>query len=183
MRILAALLSLSTLALAGTAPPVIKASPDFTVTEPSGKQITVSSQRGKVVVLTFMFTTCPHCQNEAQMLTRILKDMGPRGLSVLGVAFNDNAAVLIPGFVQQFNVGFPVGASERQAVLNYLGISEMVRWSVPQVVVIDKKGNIRAQTTATSGDPVLQSEAPLRELLDTLLKEPAGGAARKTSQR
>ncbi len=80
MRILAALLSLSAVALAGNVPPVIKASPDFTVTEPSGKQITLASQRGKVVVLTFMFTTCPHCQAEAQMLTRILKEMGPRGL-------------------------------------------------------------------------------------------------------
>ncbi len=182
MRILAALLSLSAVALAGNAPPVIKASPDFTVTEPSGKQITLASQRGKVVVLTFMFTTCPHCQAEAQMLTRLLKDMGPRGLSVLGVAFNDNAAVLVPGFVQQYNVGFPVGAADRQTVLNYLGISEMVRWVVPQVVVIDRKGNIRAESPA-QGDPNLQTESYMRELLDTLLKEPAGAAARKTSHR
>ena len=182
MRIVAALLSLSALALAGTAPPVIKASPDFTLAEPSGKQITLSSQHGKVVVLTFMFTTCPHCQAEAQMLTRMLKDMGPRGLSVLGVAFNDNAAVLIPGFVQQFSIGFPVGAADRQTVLNYLGVSEMVRWVVPQVVVIDKKGNIRAQSPA-QGDPNLQTESYMRDLLDTLLKEPAGTAARKTSHR
>jgi peroxiredoxin len=129
-----------------------------------------------------MFTTCPHCQAEAQMLTRLLKDMGPRGLSVLGVAFNDNAAVLVPGFVQQYNVGFPVGAADRQTVLNYLGISEMVRWVVPQVVVIDRKGNIRAESPA-QGDPNLQTESYMRELLDTLLKEPAGAAARKTSHR
>ncbi len=101
---------------------------------------------------------------------------------MLGVAFNDNASVLVPGFVQQYNVGFPVGAAERQTVLNYLGISEMVRWVVPQVVVIDRKGNIRAQSPP-QGDPNLQTESYMRDLLDTLLKEPAGAAARKTSHR
>jgi peroxiredoxin len=181
MRILAALLSLSALALAGTAPPVVRASPDLTVSEPSGKQITLSSLRGKVVVLTFMFTTCPHCQAEAQMLTRLLKDMEPRGLEVLGVAVNDNAAILVPGFVQQYNIGFPVGAAENTAMLNYMGMSAMVRWSVPQVVVIDRKGNIRAQSPP-QGDPNLQTETYMRDMLDTLLKEP-GGAPRKTSHR
>jgi peroxiredoxin len=182
MRTVAALLALSAYALAGSAPPVIKPSPDFTVMEPSGKKITLSSQRGKVVVLAFMFTTCTHCQAEAQMLSKIYKDMEPRGLQVLGVAFNDNAAILVPGFVQQFGVNFPVGASDRGPVMSYLGLSEMVRWGVPQVVVIDKKGNIRAQTPVQSGDPVLQSEGPLRDLLETLLKEPTG-APRRTSHR
>src|SRR5579871_1886585 len=131
MRFLAALLALSTVAMAGNAPPVIRQTPEFTVSEPNGKQITLSSCRGKVVVLTFMFTTCPHCQAEAQMLTKIVKDLGPRGLDVFGVAFNDNAAVLVPGFVQQYGIGFPVGSSDRNTVLNYMGISEMVRWMVP----------------------------------------------------
>ncbi len=182
MRTVAALLALSAYALAGSAPPVIKPSPDFTVVEPSGKKITLSSQRGKVVVLAFMFTTCSHCQAEAQMLSKIYKDMEPRGLQVLGVAFNDNAAILVPDFVQQFGVNFPVGSSERGPVMTYLGLSEMVRWGVPQVVVIDKKGNIRAQTPPQSGDPVLQNDANMRELLGELLKEPAG-AARRTSHR
>lgn len=181
MRILAALLSLSALALAGSAPPVVRASPDLTVKEPNGKQISLASMRGKVVVLTWMFTTCPHCQHEAEMLTKILKDMGPRGLEVVGVAINDNAAVLIPGFVQEYGVGFPVGYADNATMTNYMGFSQMMRWSVPQVVVIDKKGNIRAQSPF-SGDPNLQTESYMRDLLDTLLKEPSG-AVRKTSHR
>lgn len=181
MRFAAALLLSSSLALAASAPPVLRPAPDFTVNEPSGKQITISSQRGKVVVLAFMFTTCPHCQAEAQMLTRLLKEMGPRGLQVLGVAINDNAAILVPGFVQEFGIGFPVGAANNSQMLNYMGFSEMVRWVVPQNVVIDRKGNIRAQSPV-GGDPNLQTESYMRDLLDTLLKEPAG-TARKTSHR
>jgi len=181
MRILAALLALSAAAMAGSAPPVIRPTPEFTVHEPSGKQIPLSSLRGKVVVLTFMFTTCPHCQAEAHMLTGLEREMGPRGLQVLGVAFNDNASVLVPGFVQEYQVGFPVGASDRGSVLNYLGVSEMTRWVVPQVVVIDKKGNIRAQSPSM-GDPNLQAETYMRDLIESLLKEP-GGAVKRTGRR
>src|SRR5215475_6987901 len=104
-----AFLSLAGVALAQ--PPVVRKAPEFTISEPSGKKTLVSSYKGKVVVLEFLYTTCPHCQRESQMLTKLYKEMGPRGLQVLGVAFNDNAAVLVPSFVQEFNVPYPIGAS------------------------------------------------------------------------
>ena len=184
MRLLASFLAFgvaATTVMAASTPPVIRQAPDFTVTEPGGKSITVSSLRGKVCVLAFMFTTCPHCQDESRMLTRLQKEMAPRGLQVLGVAFNDNAALLVPEFIRQFGVGFPVGVSEKAPVLNYLGLSEMVRWGVPQVVVIDRKGNIRAQSPTQGGDANLANESYMRDLLDTLLKEPAGTTSGKKS--
>src|SRR5665213_815294 len=99
MRILATLLALGITAMAA-APPVIKKAPEFTITEPSGKQILLSSYKGNVVVLSFIYTTCIHCQDESRMLTKLYREMGPRGVQMLGVAFNDNAAVLVPGFIE-----------------------------------------------------------------------------------
>ena len=173
MRILATVLAFGIMALAA-APPVIKKAAEFTITEPSGKQLLLSSFKGNVVVLTFIYTTCPHCQDESRMLTKLYREMGPRGLQVLGVAFNDNAGILVPAFVEQFGVPYPVGASAREPVLNYLGISDSVmapRWVVPQIVVIDRKGNIRAQSPM-QGDPNLQQEAYMRNLIEALLREP-----------
>src|ERR1700688_3111915 len=72
------------------APPVLpRKSPEFTIMDPSGKQVLISSFKGKVLVLPFMFTTCPHCQHYAQVLTKIQKDYAARGLVVLGTIFND----------------------------------------------------------------------------------------------
>ena len=53
------------------------------------------------------------------------------------------------------------------------GLSVLDRWVVPQVAIIDRKGNIVAQSAAT-GTPELQDEAFLRNFLDKLVKE--GGA-------
>jgi peroxiredoxin len=176
MRIMAsaaALLALTVSALcvpAWGAPPVPRKSPEFTIHDPSGKQILLSSYRGKVVVMPFMFTTCPHCQREAQMLTKLQREFAARGVVMLGTVFNDANAAMATQFVREFNVGFPVGYATRDSVISYLGISVMDRWVVPQVAIIDKKGNIVAQSEPT-GTPALQDEGYLRNLLDKLVKE------------
>lgn len=43
--------------------PVPRPTKEFTIILPSGQQKLLSSYRtGKVVMIAFMFTTCPHCQ-------------------------------------------------------------------------------------------------------------------------
>lgn len=176
MRTFAAASLFFSLAVAALAQPVIRKAPDFTISEPSGKKTPVSSFKGKVVVVEFLYTTCPHCQKESQMLTKLYKELGPRGLQVLGVAFNDNAALMVPSFVQEFGVPYPIGAASPDFVMGILGFSVMDRYVVPQVMVIDRKGNIRAQSPP-QGDEKLQDETYLRNLLTNLLKEGAATSA------
>ena len=179
MRLLAsaaAFLALTVAAIAG--PPVPRKSPEFTVNDPSGKQIPISSFKGKILVIPFMFTTCPHCQREAQMLTKLQKEFASKGVVMLGTVFNDANGRMATQFVKEFNIGFPVGFNTRDAVTTYLGLSVMDRWVVPQVAIIDRKGTIVAQSVAT-GSPELQDEAYLRNFLEKLVKE--GAAPAKTS--
>src|ERR1700678_567212 len=105
--------------------PLPRKAPELTITDPSGKQTLLSSLKGKVVVVEFLFTTCSHCQAEAQMLTKLQNEIGPKGLQILGFGFNDNAKVLVDGFVQQNHVGYPIGAGSPDTVLGYLGYSVM----------------------------------------------------------
>jgi peroxiredoxin len=174
MRILASAIAFVALTVSAfAAPPLPRKSPEFTITDPSGKQILLSSFKGKVVVMPLMFTTCPHCQREAQMLTKLQKEFAGRPLQIVGTAFNDEAnGPVVAQFIKEFNIGFPVGYSKRDSVISYLGLSVMDRWVVPQVAVIDKKGMIVAQSEAT-GTPALQDEGYMRTLIDKLLKEGA----------
>ena len=154
-------------------PPVPRKSPEFTITDPAGKPILLSSLKGKIVVMPLMFTTCPHCQREAQMLTKLQQEFAAKGVVMLGMVFNDANGAMAAQFVKEFNIGFPVGFATRDSVVSYLGLSVMDRWVVPQVAIIDRKGNIVAQSAAT-GSPELQDETFLRNFLDKLVKE--GGA-------
>ena len=89
---------------------------------------------------------------------------------MLGVAFNEANGPMVSQFVKEFAVGFPVGFASRDSVVSYLGLSVMDRWVVPQVAIIDKKGNIVRQSEAT-GSPELQEPGSLRNILDKVVKE------------
>ena len=186
MRVLAVTSFVALTVSAYATPPVPRKSPEFTITDPSGKQVLLSSLRGKIVVMPFMFTTCPHCQREAQMLTTLQKEFAGRGVVMVGTVFNDANAAMAAQFVKEFHIGFPVGYATRDQVVSYLGLSVLDRWVVPQVAIIDKKGNIVAQSAAT-GTPELQDETYLRNFLDKLTKGSAtsssGAPAAKTAAK
>ena len=61
------------------AAPVPRPAPEFKVHEPSGKDTMVSSLKGKVVVIQFLFTWCPHCQATAQWLSKMKAELGQIG--------------------------------------------------------------------------------------------------------
>ena len=152
------------------APPIPRPAPQFTLVQPNGKQLSLASYRGKVVLAQFLYTTCPHCQALSRIYSKLQSELGPRGLQVVGIAFNEEAATpsALTSYVQSNNVNFPLGLASRESVLQYLDISFMTRFVVPQVVVIDRRGVIRAQTDAL-GSPELMNESTLRPILENLL--------------
>jgi peroxiredoxin len=174
----AASLLIAPLLLAVT-PPVPRPAPEFVIQFPGGDQKLLSSFRGKVVCIEFLYTTCPHCQHASQVFSKLFNEYGSQGFQPLGVAFNDMPAMLVPEFIKNQNLTHPVGFADREKVLDFLGISVMERFVVPQIVWIDKKGNIRSQTPPL-GEQKLLEEPYWREMIETLLKEP-GPTVRKTA--
>ena len=154
------------------AAPVPRPSKEFTVAPPQGQQILLSSLKGKVAVVQFLFTWCPHCQAFSKMLTQLNSEYGPRGFQALGVAFEDDVTKEKAVMYGQQYAGFPVGVSSRTTVFNYLGLSELERIGVPQIVVIDRKGVIREQSSSEGGGP-LGSPEHLKPLIESLLAEGA----------
>lgn len=175
MRITAALTLLAAAIPVLATEPLPRKSPEFTLTDASGKESLLSSHRGKVLVIGFIFTTCPHCQAFSVVLEKLYKELGPHGFEAIDIAWNDNAGNLIGGFAQQLGVTFPIFHATYDPVMAYMGFSVMDRPVVPLVVVIDKKGMIRAQSPP-QGDPNLQDENKLRDMIETLLKEPSTSA-------
>lgn len=45
--------------------------PDLSFTKENGDRLTLSSMRGKIVVLTFWASWCPHCQEELKQASQI----------------------------------------------------------------------------------------------------------------
>ena len=178
-----ALLSLSS-ALAVSTPTLPRSSPELSIDEPGGKTTMLSSFKGKVVVLEFLFVRSQHCIRVAQVLNQLQHELGPRGLQAVGIAFDaPNAGVTggeyLSAMMQSLQLTYPMGYAQRAGVDSYLGRSGNEMLSIPQIVVIDRSGTIRIANGAET-NPALEDAASLRVLLEPLLKEsPPPGAKPK----
>src|SRR5258708_3751663 len=154
------------------AAPVPRPSPGLTLVDPAGKPLELASFKGKVVAVEFLLTNCPHCWRVAQTLTRLQQELGPRGFQAIAVAFDANVSgPLVADFAKRSRVAFPVGSTSADKVDGYLGRQAGERFQVPQVVILDRAGTIRAQSRPV-GEATLEDEAALRKLIAGLLDEP-----------
>jgi thiol-disulfide isomerase/thioredoxin len=160
---------------------VLRKSPEFVIKFVDGKQMLLSSLKGKVVALLMVHTTCPHCQHTSQVFTELYKEYGARGFQPVDAAFNTMANMYVADFVKNFNIGYPVGYSSPEEVMAFLNYNVMERYTVPQIVWIDRQGNIRSQTPAAGEDATLYTEGYWRNMIETLLKEPATAPVHHTS--
>jgi len=119
--------------------------PGFTFRTPMGGVIDLTQYKGKVVALEFLLTTCPHCQRCARVLQKMQTEFGPKGFQAIGVATNDMAHMLVPEFMRNFGISFPVGFAQREAAHDFLDHPRNLILYYPNVVFIDRKGMIRAQ--------------------------------------
>lgn len=161
---------------------VPRPAPEYSFSLPSGQQEQLSKHKGKVVVIEFLMTTCPHCQTSSRILSDLNRQLGPKGFQPLGVAINPEADV--SAFVKQFAVNFPVGKGSRESAMGFLQHSIMApTFYVPQMVFIDRKGVIRGQYGGSDMFLTANEETNIRQLVEKLLAEPNDGASEKAAPK
>ena len=180
MAIVAVVLALALPAIA--AAPVPRASPELTIVDSDGHAVSLSSFKGQVVVLEFLLVRCARCLQTAQTVNKLYDELGDAGFRPIGVAFDDGIGEpAIRGLAEILKINYLVGYTTSDKVDGYLGRALMERFQVPQVVVIDRAGMIRAQSHPT-GEVDLTDESYLRNLVRDLLNEgaPPGNTEKMT---
>jgi hypothetical protein len=173
---LAAVAILTASALVWSAAPIPRPSPELAIAVPGGSTTQLSSLRGKVVVLEFLFVKSQHCLRVASMLNELHGEAALRGFQPVGLVFDppndtNSRGELIPAMVDYFKLTYPVGYASKDVVDTFLGRSSSETLNIPQLVVIDRAGTIRAVSGGRGGNPTLEDAASLRKLIATLLEE------------
>ena len=163
-------------ALVAPAAPLPRQSPEFSIVEPGGATILLSSLKGKVVVVEFLFVRSEHCLRVVRMLDKLRSELGPRGFQPVGVVFEPpNSSVegrlQAAQMTEYFKLTFPVGYTSKENVDSYLARAQNETLSIPQLVVIDRTGTIRATTGGRGANVALEDESTLRSLITKLLDE------------
>lgn len=125
----------------GTAPRVGSEAPDFSLKDIDGKEISLSSLRGKPVVLNVWAPWCPPCRAEMPNLQAVYKSQGSAasgGFELLAVATQSDLSN-VTAFVKEFGVTFPVFMDAQNAVTDLYQVGP-----IPTSYFIDKDGIVRA---------------------------------------
>ncbi|HWR51368.1 MAG TPA: redoxin family protein [Bryobacteraceae bacterium] len=124
-----------------------KAIPEFALPAASGGEWKVADNRGKVILVNFWATWCPPCRRETPELVRIHDKYAQRGFSVVGISLDDNPESVVPRFVEQFKMSYPVLYPTAD-----FGMAAEVQ-SLPTTVLVDRQGRIaRTYLGAVSED-------------------------------
>lgn len=107
-----------------------------------GRDVAIEDYKGKVVMVMFFSTDCPHCQNTARILAPIYREYRAKGVEFLGVAVNPSAAQNLPAFVAQYGVEFPVGLGSSTQWSSFAKFSVTKRAYVPHILFVNKEGNV-----------------------------------------
>ena len=127
-----------------------------------GKDVSLASLRGRVVVLNFWASWCyPACYEEAPALERSWRAYRDREVSVVGVAIQDRPDAARK-FIADFSLSFPNAPDPDGRVSVDYGV-----YGVPETFFIDRAGRIRLKQTGAVSDDLFRGE------VEKLLGEPA----------
>jgi peroxiredoxin len=119
------------------APSIRQPAPDFSLLDASGETVSLSSLRGQVVVLNFWATWCAPCKVEIPWFVALRQQYGGAGLSVVGVAMDDDGWQSVQPGIAALGINYPVVLSNDALAKEFGGVQ-----ALPTTLLIDKSGRV-----------------------------------------
>lgn len=138
--------------------------PEFAINSQKG-YLNLTSLKGKVVLVDLWATWCGPCRMSIPAIQDIYEKKKEKGLEVIGVALEyDEAGKDVPEAIKTLKITYPVGLpTRRDDIRPYYDRTG----SIPRMVLIDRKGEIRYSDTGWTTD----SAPRIAEEIDKLLAE------------
>lgn len=108
--------------------------PEFTLKADNGRTVSLPNFGGKLLVLNFWATWCPPCVQETPSLSRFAAEYAPKGVVVLGVSVDKDAAAY-QEFLRKFQPAF---LTVRDANLH----ADYGTFMYPETYIIDAHGKV-----------------------------------------
>lgn len=116
-----------------------EAAPDFSLRDINGKEVSLSSHKGKVVLVNFWATWCGPCKLEMPHLDKMDRELESKGFEVLSISTDDaRASSKVKPLVKRGGYGFTVLLDKDTTVVAQYNPAK----TLPYNVLIDRGGNI-----------------------------------------
>jgi peroxiredoxin len=109
--------------------------PNFTFPDIHGKEVSLSDQRGKVVLVNVWATWCPPCRREMPSMQRLYEKFKGKNFEILAVSIDSEGRKAVEPFMQKMNLTFPALLDPGETIRPLYGIT-----GVPESFIIDQQG-------------------------------------------
>lgn len=120
----------------GMRKPVMTQAPDFTLRDTGGGTVSLSGQRGRLVLLNFWATWCGPCRDEMPSMEALSRNFGGQGFTILAVNQKESAARVIK-FMKTHGLNFNVPLDTDGRVNSAYRV-----YGIPVSYLIDGNGNV-----------------------------------------
>ena len=110
--------------------------PNFSIRTENGKTVTARDFGGKLLLLNFWATWCQPCVQEVPSLDQLSRELGPKGLVVLGVSV-DKDQKAYRDFIARFRVSYLTARDPDQVINLKYGTVQY-----PESYLIDQNGKV-----------------------------------------
>ena len=136
-----------------------ESAPAFSAVMADGRRLSLAALRGKVVLLTFWATWCQPCRDEMPLFERLHRDLGGRGLVVLGVNAREDPAPIVE-FARALDLSFPLAVDPDGKVGAAYGVV-----GLPTTFLIGRDGRAVGRTVGVRAWGSDAARALIRALL------------------
>ena len=112
--------------------------PDFTLKTLDGQEVSLSSLKGKVVLLNFWATWCPPCREEVPSMVKLNAAMENKPFRMLAVSIDEGGKKAVEAYFRESGNALPTLLDPDRAVGKIYGIT-----GVPETFIIDMQGVMR----------------------------------------
>jgi cytochrome c biogenesis protein CcmG/thiol:disulfide interchange protein DsbE len=127
---------------------------DFTMKDLEGKDVSLSSFKGKVILLNFLATWCGPCKAEIPGFVELQNQYGKDGLVVVGYSVDDEAPKA-RAFANEYKMNYPVllGLGREDVQDAYGPI-----WGIPASFIISRDGKVCQKHLGIAPKAVFEKE-------------------------
>jgi peroxiredoxin len=153
--------------------------PGFSLPNAAFVQHDLLDFRGKIVLIDFMKTDCPHCQTLTATLEKVKAKFGPK-VQVISVVLPPDTPDTISAFVKKSRTTSLLLMDSGQMMMSYLKITPSnMRVQFPHLFIVDGNGWIRNDASWVPGQEGFFSEAALTAEINKALLPATGSTGRK----